>query len=410
MATIANLVVEIQAKGTKLTRGLKKALGSIGKFTKDAAKRFAKLGGIITAAFAGITLATVAIINKQAAAIDNLAKKSSALGITVVALQRMKFAAEQSGVGMESLTNAFRRLARGVGEAKMGMGPAKKALEFLGLEAENLSKMSLDEQFAAVSKELAKVKDRATQGAIASQVFGRDWLPILNLVNADVEKLGKEFDSFGIGITQSQAKAVESFNDSKNALSTIFDGFLKQVTAEVAPAFDSIVKKIIASVKAMGGLKQVARDAAAFIIGLTINGINGIQGLNSAVTSLIIKFKQLQLAAANVAGFASFLSDTFGSVTLKDPRLENASSVLALEKQIFDLRKSQASSSPALEGLKSNLSQIQGSLKPKLAVEVTVKSDGVAIVEDVKVRSELDRIMNEQITINMKNSARQFSR
>jgi len=408
MATIANLIVEISAKGTKLARGLKKSLKSVGAFAAKVGKTFAKLGGVMAAAFAGAGIAVVAIINSQAAAIDNLAKKSSALGITVEALQRMKFAAEQSGVEMASLTNAFRRLARGVGEAKMGMGPAKKALEAIGLSADKLSKMTLDEQFKTVAEALRQVKDRATQGALASQIFGRDWLPVLNLVNADIVKLGKEFDSFGIGITQSQAKAVESFNDSKNVLSTIFDGFLKQVTAFVAPAFDNIIKKVIATVKGMGGLKEVAKLAALGIVDLTIGTVDGMIAVGKGIDRAILGFKNLQLAAAKSIGFLSFLKDNFGRGFLGKEDFSGAQNVLKIEKEIFALKKKQQGGS-SLSGVRGALQESRKQLtNPK--IEISVRTEEGVIVDRVTKSDKFDLVVEQKLAESMKVAARQIAR
>lgn len=407
MATIANLVVEISAKGTKLARGLKKSLKAVGKFTSSVTKTFAKLGGIMAAAFTGAGVAIVAIINKQANAIDKLSKTSTKLGIAIGELQKLEFQAGASGVSTETLSTALQRMVRRISEASNGTGVASKALEELGLNAENLNKLSPDVQFNKIAEAMRKIGNSGDQVRLAMSIFDTEGVGLVNTFNSDLEKTGTLFDSLGIKITSSQSEAVARFQDSKQALGAIFDGFLKQVTAELAPAFASVVEHITESITRMGGLRAVAKEAAVGILDFTLLLVDGFILAGKGIDNLLEGFVKLKLAAAKTAAFGSFLRDTFGRIILQEPDLKNANQVLALEKELFNLQKKQGPS--ALSGVRGALQSARDTTA-NAKVEISVVTEEGVIVDKVTKSDKFDLIVEQKLAESTKAAARQVAR
>ena len=91
---------------------------------------FARKANLAIGAIAG-SVAVSAIrnfVDETAAIMDNIGKASSKLGVSVEALQSFRFAAEQSGLAVNTFDMSLQRFIRYSSEAAHGTGEAKVAL------------------------------------------------------------------------------------------------------------------------------------------------------------------------------------------------------------------------------------------------------------------------------------------
>lgn len=285
---MANLVVEISARATNLSRGLAKAKSSVSKFAKDAAKTMAKIGLAMVAAFTASTAIVINSINKTAASIDKLAKTSSKLGVAVIELQKLRFAAELAGVGANTLDTALQRMVRRVAEAAKGTGEAKNALKELGVDAKELAALSPDQQFRRIGEAMQGISSQGEKVRLAFKIFDTEGVGILNVFNSELSKSDGLFKRLELGLTSSQAKAVESFNDSKTVLAAIFQSFKEQVTSVVAPAFEAIIKHVTDTIEKMGGMRSVAISFGKGIIAAAKGGISALQFMHNTLEGISI--------------------------------------------------------------------------------------------------------------------------
>ena len=288
MATISHLVVKISADGAKLRNQLKKSAMTVKKWSASAAKSVAKVAAVFSALGIASLGGFIISVNRSADAINKLAKTSSKLGIGISALQEFHYAAQQSGVKIDSFNMALQRMVRRIAEASIGTGEAKDALKELGQDAVKLGKMTPDEQLMALSKAMADVSDQGHRVRLAMKLFDSEGVALVNLMTADIMKLRQEYRDLGVGITAAQAKAVEAFSDSKTKLSKIFSGFTNNVTAEVAPALELINNKLVAFIKKAGGVRVVAKKFALAIV-------QGIKASVQAVSSFIRQINELRI-------------------------------------------------------------------------------------------------------------------
>src|SRR5690606_24293653 len=92
----------------------------------------AKIKAAFLAASAAVVAAGVAIsyaVKKMGADFDTAVKTAGKIGIAVEDLQRLRYAAELSGVATNTLDMAMQRFARRVAEAAKGGGELKATLE-----------------------------------------------------------------------------------------------------------------------------------------------------------------------------------------------------------------------------------------------------------------------------------------
>lgn len=300
MATVSNLVVKLTADNSKLTKGLKKANSSIGKFATNAIKSAAKIGAAITAGLVGAATAAAFEINKVSKEIDSLAKTALLLNVGVNELQRLQFAAEKAGVTSTNLNLGLQRMTRRLGEAARGGGEAKGALEALGLNIENISKLTADQQFLAIAAALKKVKNESEQLSLAFKFFDSEGAKIVNAIRLGVEDLGKEFDDLNLGITDQEASSVENMRDRMTELSTIIKSIKQATVAFLAPAITEGLIALREYVKAAGGAREITKQLALRIVDFGEAGVSAFYNISSIADRLAFTFATISNSIGDI--------------------------------------------------------------------------------------------------------------
>lgn len=392
VALIGEIITKLKVDATQQQRELTKAKKALVNFKKVAEKAMTglKVGAVAaTAALAG----TVALVNRTAEQIDLLAKTSDKLGITVAALQKLEFQASLTGVSSEKLSQTLQRMTRGISEAAVGTGTAQKALKELNLDAEELNKLSPDKSFNRIAKAFKNISNQSDKVRLAMQIFGREGVSLVNTMNADLEATGRRFDELGLSITQSQAKAVEAFNDSKDVLGRVLNGFAEQLTVKLSPAFTFLIDKITQMVVDFGGMGKVAEKVSDIMLSVLSGIVGGIGKVLNGIDSMIIGFEKAilvinKLQAASTAFWAPFLSESFIE--------EQFNQVIAGEKKILQLQDQIASRNKVTQSLQSGIVGARSAVNKASAppsqgkIELLIKTDPGAAVELLKKDKVID--------------------
>ena len=144
-----------------------KAFNAIQRSTEKLQKSFIGLKtGIATLVGVGGLGATA---KELLSAGDKLAKTSSKLGISTEALQKYRFAAEQSGVASNTFDMALQRMTRRVAEARNGTGEAKAALKEMGITLNDSSgkAKSTEQVFMEVADKMKGMGSQSDKGRLA---------------------------------------------------------------------------------------------------------------------------------------------------------------------------------------------------------------------------------------------------
>ena len=176
MANLDSLVVEIKADLTDIRKGMKNAV----KVTQQSTKKITSSNKLLAGGFNKVRIMAIAAaagiiyMGKQTLnEVDRIQKLGKKLGTTTEFLSRMKFVSEQSGLAFEGLATGFTMMQRNIGDAAEGVGEAKQAFESLGISAEKLLQLSLEDQFMMIATELANTENATTRTQIAMDIFGR---------------------------------------------------------------------------------------------------------------------------------------------------------------------------------------------------------------------------------------------
>ena len=248
---------QLSGKLAGVASKVKGGMAAIGKGAAMAGQ--AIIGVFKMAAKAATALAVAAIAAATAFATfgDKIGKTAIRTGLSVEALQELKFAAEQSGTNLDSLSQALFRVRRRIGNAVTGTGPAVRALNELGLSAEELSKQDPSDQFKTLVGALSGVENEARKNQLAFELFGDNFRDIQPLIDQGAEGIGKlqdEFKELGVTLGADQIKDAEKLTDAWNKFKTGMMGIVRLVGAELAPTFTRVFESMTEHIKTVATL------------------------------------------------------------------------------------------------------------------------------------------------------------
>lgn len=246
MADTIERLYKLTVDGTQAAR----QLGEIARATDSLDKKFAAVGKA-AAAFGGALAAAFsagAIVHGIKGIIDSfdqIGKDAQKVGVAAEELQRLRYAADLSGVSAESLDTALKRLSVGLFEVGEGTTDAAKALRALGAKGGDSAEqtlMRIADQFAAMPDGIAKVK-------LAIDIFGKavgpDLIPMLNGGSKALKDLTDQASKFGFVVKQESIDAAEAFNDDLSRLERVAAGVGAQLTAGMLPALRTLSQALV---------------------------------------------------------------------------------------------------------------------------------------------------------------------
>ena len=284
---------------TKLDNsGLETGVSKISSFTKSA---LGTVGGIAasalaagTAAVAGLTTAVVNGSKETAAYGDNVDKLSQKIGISSEAFQEWDYVFSQNGADISILETGMKTLSSAVSDAGNGSKSAKEKFDKLGLSFEDLSKMSQEDMFDAVIKQLQEMPEGADRTALACDLLGKSAMelgPLLNQSADSTQALKDKAHELGMVMSDEGVKASAAFTDSMDNLQRAFAGAKNGAMAEFLPGLTQITNGLA---ELVAGNQTATKDITA--------GFNQIaQAIQNAMPRIVQIFQSLTTSILKVA-------------------------------------------------------------------------------------------------------------
>lgn len=249
---LAQLIVQMELQSAAFERGVKdmaRKMDRLDNQTKKTNRAFArfdktlsKIGKSFVGLAASIGLLGLANAAKEAVQFaDSLAKTADKVGVSVDALQKLRFAAEQSGVNTNTLDMALQRFARRAGEAANGTGELVKEFDALGISTDNADGTikTTEELLYEYADAIGNATSQQEKLRLAFKGFDSEGAALVNLFrngSEEVRALGKELEDLGGIIGEDTARKAEELNDKFNELSTIVGNNVKTAFIEAAGA------------------------------------------------------------------------------------------------------------------------------------------------------------------------------
>jgi hypothetical protein len=250
------------------------------KKLRESTEAVAKWGA---ASVAAATAVTAALVNQSRKAIDDQAKMARALGGTVDALNSVERAASRAGVSKSEMTQSVGKLNKALGDAIVNGGKSKDALDKLGLSAEQLSKLDVDERLAVIADRMSDMRMSTQQAQRTMMDLGIEsnkFATFMQEGGAAIRESRDRLKEYGAAMSDVDAAKVEEANDALGELKIIWDGLVAQFTAKVAPMLTAISTMFADAAVEAGGMASIAESAFNKIVngaGYVLDAINGVR-------------------------------------------------------------------------------------------------------------------------------------
>lgn len=270
MATFGDLVVRLGLDKTQFTSGIASSRSALTQLKSLAVPAAAAVAAVGTA-FVGAALAFKEFVAPSFESLDTLGDLSMRLGVATDKLAALQHAAGLAGIDQEALTTGVTKFLDTLSNANLGTATAVKAFDALGLKAEALSQLSLDQQFVEVARALQGIQNPADRVRIAIDLFGKSGSQMLQLLNGGANELIAslaEAKALGIAPSSEEVAKIQAANDAIDKMSTAWRGLANVIAVELAPA-----------------ITNLATQAALVIPLLTLND-NAIASVKAYVAAL----------------------------------------------------------------------------------------------------------------------------
>lgn len=300
MTTIAELLVEIGVevedaeKAEADIKALKDETKELGEGAKGATKDTKGLSDGLgknlalgaAAAAAAIAAAAVAIfnfVNETTTAIDKTNKLATSLGLPIEELQRLEFAAGQSGVEAEKLKAGILKVNTALLDLKNGTGAAIEPLGDLGLGLKDLENLTTTERIGLIGERLQEIGDDAERSALSAKIFGEEAGPAMaSLLAEGREGLKRLGDAAQNVVTQEDADRASEFQDRMGELTSFVEGLAQTIALELLPPVLEVIE----------GLQSWIGENQAFID----TGIDVVLTLLADIFNAVMQEVQLLVA------------------------------------------------------------------------------------------------------------------
>jgi len=233
------------------------AEGTMGKF-KAAGKGVFDAVGANAASFAAAAGgALVTFAAQGVTAFQNLAlsadKFAGATGLAVEEASRLMEVAGDLGIEAGTVETA-------IGKMNQNLGKSPDLFEELGVQVEYAKDGTVDanETFLNVIDRLNKIKDPAEKARVATQLLGKGWRDMSNLISMGSEDLRKSLASVSDAktISPQEAEKARKFRDNMDNLKDTVEDLSLQIGEKLVPAIAEVVGQIekLQIVPAGGGL------------------------------------------------------------------------------------------------------------------------------------------------------------
>lgn len=301
----------------------------------DAARSLsaAVAGAFAVDAIKDFTLQTIA-------AIPGIGDLADQTGFAAEEIQRLGFAASQSGADAGTLNTALLKLIGNLGNAAAGGEGVNEALRKLGVNTSGIAKQDPSKVLAQIADGLAGIESTAERAALAQTLFGlsgKQLVPFLSQGSAAIADLGAQADALGLVLGRDVIDQVGEVDDRIVALEATVGAVGRSLVVTALPAIESIVDGLAFLARVgVKGARVIRDNAAAFKV------LGGVLAVIAAGSALV----WLQTIAAFVAGNILVLASN-STLTASYGVLAGAIDVAALSAVRF-LARAAAAAAPIL--------------------------------------------------------------
>jgi len=220
---------------------------------KNSLKGLPAMINPVTAGLAGIAAlgGGLAVVKNQINIADEMAKTARAVGMSVEDFTRLNYAAGQMGINTNALAGGLDKTTRRLGMfAETGKGPAKQAMEALGISQQDLAAgiEKAGNGFDFIMPKLMEIKDPAMR-AHAAFILGGEGLKQLVMQTGDslqpLEDLKARAGDVGAVMSTDFAEGSERVNDMLDDMGKMMNSVFMQIAEDLLPIFEKFLQGVL---------------------------------------------------------------------------------------------------------------------------------------------------------------------
>jgi hypothetical protein len=243
-------------------------------------------------------------LGRGARDLDAAGKASQRLGMSMETFQALSQVANEAGSSMAQMSTLLTFMNRNLGGLTAGSASAQKAFAGIGLTLADLQNLSPERQFELISQRIMALPTVAERTAAAIAIFGRAGAQAMGLIAnvasgavSEVKTLQKQL---GISLTREQEVGIQRMNDAIGRMSMVFQGFINQFLAELAPAITTVANlfvKFFAENTAGFNMAKSLAEGFALRLRLVVGAVTAITGGFQVLSAFVGVFIQGALEA-----------------------------------------------------------------------------------------------------------------
>lgn len=309
MGSNAQKILELVVVGKD--KGGTKVVDDLGVSADKASKKTEGLGSTTTKAMVGIGVAAAALAVKSAGTFESVGgevlKLQRFTGGTAEEMSKLRYAAQQSGLGVDDL-------AKSLGIASKNLAKSTDPMKDFGIAAKDAqgNVKPMDQVLLLVANKFKDMPNGAQKTAEAMKLFGRsgaDMIPFLNKGAAGLQELMEKAQAAGVVLSGDDLKAVKESKQAHRDLDAAMEGLGITVGRNVLPLLTTLTST---AAKVPGPLVEMIAPLALIgggLLGVVAAG-NKVVGV---VSPIVTKVREMDAASAAAGGSVGSMSSKIGA-------------------------------------------------------------------------------------------------
>ena len=202
-------------------------------------------------------------------AMSEIVDSSQKLGVSTDELQKLRFAAQQTGVDAGALDIGIKKLSIGLTQIDDASSEAGKQLRALGVTSKDTVGTALEK----VAGQFEKAADGSKKTAVAVQAFGKSGNQLIPLLNSGAEGLrafNQEMEDLGLIVDGRTLGLFDQFGDQMDKLQRVLGSVGIQIASGLLPALTAIADAFVQAAKGGEGFRGVGASLGEGIINLSV--------------------------------------------------------------------------------------------------------------------------------------------
>lgn len=279
-----NALQRTEREAAQAGNGIMGSLGGVTGFLQNM------LGGIL----AGFSLqAAVSSVLQFADSAESLLNTAQIVDMTATSLSRLHATATPMGMTAEQVDKGMIKLAKNMTELARGSDEAAAAFEAVGLSADEVKNMSIEQVLATISDRFSESEDGATKTALAMALLGKsgaELVPWLNQGSKAMTEAADAAEEMGAVMGEDAVAAGAALDDAMDTLTMAASGTKKEFQKALAPALQFVAECFTDGSGAATDFSVVFKGVSSVVImvtGIIKQSWAVVSGIVAAITTAV---------------------------------------------------------------------------------------------------------------------------